>query len=122
MCIKEGGPPVVSKRGCPRGRRNDVGEHHRREHPVELSFIVADAKHETLDIVKERRLITDPEEMIISGILHEFGTRYLLRHLSSGINWEVLVSDASQHKRWHMYRGEDMTDIHAVVHPFESHR
>ena len=57
MTFDEIAPAAVAELRGLRRRPDDVGEHHGREHAVEVGLLVADLRHEPLDLVEQLVLV-----------------------------------------------------------------
>ena len=61
MTLDEIAPAAVAELCSLRRRPDDVGEHHGREHTIEIGFLVTDLRHEPFGLVEQVGLVPYPE-------------------------------------------------------------
>ena len=77
MALEHVAPTAVAEVRGPPGGIDDVGEEHRRQHPIGLAR-GASSGHEFLDLVDDGVAVTHPWPVVAAGQLDVFGTRDVL--------------------------------------------
>ena len=103
-------PPAVAYRDGVLGRVHDVGEQHRREHPVAACVAVGSGQ-EVFDLVELGVSAARPAWMVVAGDLHEAGARDVPGHVAAGRHVDERVVIPVHHQGRDVHRREDPAHV-----------
>ncbi len=103
-------PPAIAYRDGVLGRVHDVGEQHRRQHPVAMCAAVGSGQ-EVFDLVELGVSAARPARMVVAGDLHETGARDVPGDVAAGRHVGERVVIPVHHQGRDVHRREDPAHV-----------
>src|SRR6516164_782951 len=120
MAVEQHTPLAVAELGGALRRVDDVGEHDRRQHAIDLD-LAARAGEKFLDFVGDS-IGNLQKTMVISGQLDVFRAGNVLSQIAAGLDVAARVAGSMHDERRHADRRQDRTDINLGVHTSQRDR
>ncbi len=116
MALHQVSPSLVPELRRLLRRAHHVGEHDGGEHPIQVRLVVADGRHEALDLVEQVFLSAHDEEMLVPGERHEPRATDLIGEPPGLLHAVVEVAVAGHHQGGHVDGGKGRPSIDGAVH------
>src|SRR4051794_13991447 len=113
--IQQDAPGTVAKCGGAFRRSCNVDKQHSRKHPIRLRCLPMPGD-ELFDLIKNFILIANPDHMVLTAELNQFGAGNLLRHVARMFYVNHPLISAMQNQGWYARDGQNVSDIDLPVH------